>query len=57
MENNTESAMFLKYQETRDVNIRNEIVNEYLYLAEIIAKKFINREWIMRTCIRSRLLP
>ncbi len=43
MENNTESAMFLKYQETRDVNIRNEIVNEYLYLAEIIAKKFINR--------------
>lgn len=43
MENNTESAMFLKYQETRDVNIRNEIVNKYLYLAEIISKKFINR--------------
>ena len=43
MENNTEKLMFLELQKKRDVNIRNEIVNKYLYLAEIISKKFTNR--------------
>lgn len=32
-----------KYCETRDIELRNELVNEYLYIAEIIAKKFVNR--------------
>ncbi|MDQ2087708.1 SigB/SigF/SigG family RNA polymerase sigma factor [Herbivorax sp. ANBcel31] len=43
MENNAENIMFLEFQKTQDVNIRNEIVNKYLYLAEIISKKFVNR--------------
>lgn len=43
MGNNTEKLMFLEFQKKRDVNIRNEIVNKYLYLAEIISKKFTNR--------------
>ena len=39
MENNTERAMFLKYQETRDVNNkkRNSKASIF-YLAEIISK-------------------
>jgi RNA polymerase sigma-B factor len=32
-----------KYCETRDIELRNELVNHYLYIAEIIAKKFVNR--------------
>lgn len=35
--------LFVKYRETLDVSIRNEIVSKYLYLAEIISKKFLNR--------------
>lgn len=35
--------LFAKYSKNRDVAIRNEIVKRYLYLAEIISKKFINR--------------
>lgn len=36
-------ALFIKYRQTLDKNIRNEIVSRYLYLAEIISKKFLNR--------------
>jgi len=32
-----------KYCETRDIKLRNELVDHYLYIAEIIAKKFANR--------------
>jgi len=35
--------LFLQYRKTKDLNIRNEIVSRYIYLAEILAKKFINR--------------
>ncbi|NLK68166.1 MAG: SigB/SigF/SigG family RNA polymerase sigma factor [Clostridiaceae bacterium] len=35
--------LFIKYRESNDVNIRNEIVSRYTYLAEILAKKFVNR--------------
>ena len=35
--------MFEKYRENQDLNIRNEIVSRYIYLAEILAKKFVNR--------------
>ncbi len=34
---------FERYRETNDVEIRNAIVAKYLYLAEIISKKFLNR--------------
>ena len=35
--------LFLQYRKTKDLNTRNEIVSRYIYLAEILAKKFINR--------------
>jgi RNA polymerase sigma-B factor len=43
--NNADSNddLFARYSKNRDVVIRNEIVKRYLYLAEIISKKFINR--------------
>jgi RNA polymerase sigma-B factor len=36
-------SLFIKYNDNPNVNNRNEIVNKYLYLAEIISKKFVNR--------------
>lgn len=35
--------LFRKYRETKDVNIRNRLVENYIYVAEIIAKKFSGR--------------
>ncbi|NLC69500.1 MAG: SigB/SigF/SigG family RNA polymerase sigma factor [Clostridiaceae bacterium] len=35
--------LFHRYKEKRSISDRNAIVNKYLYLAEIIAKKFVNR--------------
>lgn len=44
IENIDKKEMLLKeYADTKDINLRNELVNEYLYIAEIIAKKFVNR--------------
>ncbi|NLG88689.1 MAG: sigma-70 family RNA polymerase sigma factor [Clostridiaceae bacterium] len=39
----SDAELFRRYKEEKDENIRNEIVSRYLYLAEILAKKFINR--------------
>lgn len=36
-------ALFAKYSRDRDVASRNELVGRYMYLAEIISKKFLNR--------------
>ena len=36
-------ALLREYCETRDINLRNKLLKEYLYIAEIIAKKFVNR--------------
>jgi len=36
-------ALFVKYSIDRDIASRNELVKRYLYLAEIISKKFLNR--------------
>ncbi len=36
-------SLLRQYCETRDINLRNELVKHYLYIAEIIAKKFVNR--------------
>lgn len=38
-----EQDMFYTYKERLDVDSRNAIVSKYLYLAEIISKKFLNR--------------
>ncbi len=37
------NELFRRYKETGDVHIRNEIVEKYLYIADILAKKFIGR--------------
>jgi len=39
----SEKEMFELYYENRDVEIRNQIVSKFLYLADIISKKFANR--------------
>lgn len=35
--------LFNRYKEKQSISDRNAIVNKYLYLAEIISKKFVNR--------------
>lgn len=37
------NALFQRYKETGDVAIRNQIAERYLYIADIIAKKFVGR--------------
>lgn len=39
----TEYEMFSKYRETGDIALRDEIVSSYIYIAEILSRKFINR--------------
>lgn len=39
----TEKELFLKYKQSREIEIRNELVNRYLYIGEILSKKFINK--------------
>lgn len=36
-------ALFREYRKTRDICIRNRLVENYMYIAEIIAKKFAGR--------------
>lgn len=54
MENNNEAAviyketeendgLFIKYKNSPSTGFRNEIVSKYIYLAEIISRKFLNR--------------
>lgn len=35
--------LFAKYRETRDITLRNKLVENYWYVAEILAKKFSGR--------------
>ncbi|MCT4618141.1 MAG: SigB/SigF/SigG family RNA polymerase sigma factor [Marinisporobacter sp.] len=35
--------LFKLYKETNDKEIRNELANRYLYIAEILSKKFVNK--------------
>lgn len=35
--------LFNIYKETKDINIRNELINRYLYIAEILSKKYVNK--------------
>lgn len=35
--------LFLKYRETGDIKIRNKLVENYMFIAEILAKKFSGR--------------
>ena len=36
-------ALFKRYKETGDIGLRNQIVEKHLYIAEILAKKFVGR--------------
>ncbi|WP_432662111.1 SigB/SigF/SigG family RNA polymerase sigma factor [Wukongibacter baidiensis] len=35
--------LFRIYKETKDIEIRNELINRYLYIPEILSKKYINK--------------
>lgn len=37
------NELFQRYKETGDIAIRNQIVEKYLYIADILAKKFVGR--------------
>ena len=37
------NELFIQYKETGDVAIRNQIAEKYLYIADILAKKFVGR--------------
>ena len=37
------NELFIRYKQTGDVAIRNQIAEKYLYIAEILAKKFVGR--------------
>lgn len=41
--NETEEALFECYKVNHSLENRNKIINKYVYLAEIISKKFVNR--------------
>ena len=43
MTNEQANELFLQYKQTGDVNIRNQIVEKYLYIADVLAKKFVGR--------------
>ena len=38
-----ENQLFLAYRQTHDVRLRNEIAEKYLFIASMIAKKFVGR--------------
>ncbi len=38
-----EQALFDRYEKSRDETLRNYILEKYLYIAEIVAKKFVGR--------------
>ena len=38
-----DKELFQRYRETGDIALRNEIVEKYLYIASVIAKKFVGR--------------
>ena len=37
------NELFKRYKESGDISVRNEIAEKYLYIAEILAKKFVGR--------------
>lgn len=43
MTEETVQALFARYKETGDIAIRNTIAEKYLYIADILAKKFVGR--------------
>ena len=38
-----DKELFEKYIETKDIEIRNQIVEKYLYLVDILVKRYLNK--------------
>lgn len=38
-----EYELFNEYKKSKDINLRNKIADKYMYIAEILSKKFVNR--------------
>ena len=47
--------LFREYRKTGDKNIRNKLVANYLYIAEILAKKFSGRGGGVRLPVSGRV--
>lgn len=43
LEKLTEKELFNEYAITKNIKVRNELINKYLYIAEILSKKFLNK--------------
>lgn len=43
LEDLTEPTLFERYEQSRDETLRNHILEKFLYIAEIVAKKFVGR--------------
>ncbi len=43
LEKLTEKELFNEYAITKNIKVRNELINRYLYIAEILSKKFLNK--------------
>ncbi|MDE6558137.1 MAG: sigma-70 family RNA polymerase sigma factor [Clostridia bacterium] len=43
MTNERANELFREYRKTGDINIRNQLIENYIYVAEILAKKFSGR--------------
>ena len=43
MTNEQANEMFRQYRKTGDKSVRNKLVENYMYIAEILAKKFAGR--------------
>ncbi len=39
----TNEELFSRYRETGDISVRNEIVEKYLYMVDILVKKYLNK--------------
>lgn len=39
----TDDQLFLEYRETKDLDLRNQLVEKFYYIAETLSRKFVNR--------------
>lgn len=37
------NKLFKEYEQTKDINIRNQLIERYIYIPEILSKKYVNR--------------
>lgn len=43
VENLSDKDLFILYRKTKDTNLRNILIQKYLYIADILSKKFFNK--------------